>query len=318
MNLTEIFEKYKDEATCLEAFKAKRLAIGVVCKKCSHSEHYWRKGDLKFECKKCKSRQGLRSGTVMENTNLPFRYWMLCLELMTLTKKGFSALEMQRLIGHKRYEPIWYMMHKIRRIMSKRDEEYTLSGEIEIDEGFFEKVDSKDVRENKADEFTEKQTKSKRGRGSEKQAKVLVMVESKEVKDPLSKHKPDKKVGFLKMKILEDLKGESIERQVKKSIDCKAKLHSDGYKSYSKMKEIVANHKVTIEADKSKAAIMFPWVNRTISNAKKIMLGIHHNAINEQLLQNYLDEFCYKFNRRYFGENIAERLILAALKTTWY
>src|SRR5678810_918257 len=57
---------------------------------------------------------------------------------MSLTKKGFSALEMQRLIGYKRYEPIWLMMHKIRISMGHRDDKYTLDGYIEMDEGFFE------------------------------------------------------------------------------------------------------------------------------------------------------------------------------------
>ena len=49
-----------------------------------------------------------------------------------------------------------------------------------------------------------------------------------------------------------------------------------------------------------------------------VLLGIHHNCINSKFMQNYLDEFCYKFNRRYFGENLADRLILAAIHNTWY
>lgn len=60
------------------------------------------------------------------------------LYLMSLTKKGFSALEVQRLIGHKRYEPIWLMMQKVRIIMGHRDDKYSLDGFIEMDEGFFE------------------------------------------------------------------------------------------------------------------------------------------------------------------------------------
>ena len=78
---------------------------------------------------------------------------MLCIELMTLTKKSFSALEMQRMLGHKRYEPIWFMMHKIRRVMSKRDEKYQLKGSLEFDEGFFERVDNADVDKEKEDEI---------------------------------------------------------------------------------------------------------------------------------------------------------------------
>ena len=315
MNLRNFFERYPDETSCIEGFKAKRLEMGVVCKKCQHTEHYWRKTDFKFQCKKCGSRVSLRSGTVMENTNLPFQYWMLCIELMTVSKKSFSALEMQRLIGHKRYEPIWLMMHKIRRVMSKRDEKYKLAGCLEFDEGFFEKVDSKEA---KAENIDNVKPKNKRGRGSQKQAKVLVMVESEPSLEAPKKGKPNRKVGYLKMVVMEDLKSKTINREVGKSVEKSAIILSDGYRGYSQLKKVISKHEVIIEPNKTKAAKVFPWVNRTISNAKKILLGIHHNCINEQYMQNYLDEFCYKFNRRYFGEKLSERLMIAALETTWY
>jgi transposase-like protein len=315
MNLSLFFQKYPDEASSVEAFKQKRLEIGVLCKKCGHHEHYFRKGDLKFECKKCHSRQSLRSGTVMEQSNLPIRYWLICIELMSATKKGFSALEMQRLIGHKRYEPIWYMMHKIRRVMSKRDDKYTLSDYVEIDEGFFERVDNKEVIQEKQRDIPEE---NKRGRGSTRQSKVLVMVESKPVEGTSQGHKPTKKVGYLKMKVMEDLKADTINEEVEKHLSNQATALTDGYRGYTKLKQVISSHQILIEPDKAKAAKLFPWVNRTISNAKKVLLGIHHNCLNEKFVQNYLDEFCYKFNRRYFGENLSERLMIAALETTWY
>jgi hypothetical protein len=74
----------------------------------------------------------------MENSNLGYKKWLWCMYFMSLTKKGFSALEMQRLLGHTRYEPIWGMMQKIRITMGNRDEKYQLDGFIEMDEGFFE------------------------------------------------------------------------------------------------------------------------------------------------------------------------------------
>lgn len=317
MNLRKFFESYPDEASCIESFKAKRLEMGVVCKKCQHTEHYFRKGDLKFQCKKCGSRLSLRSGTVMENSNLPFQYWMICIELMTVSKKSFSALEMQRMLGHKRYEPIWYMMHKIRRVMSKRDAKYKLNGCIEFDEGFFERADNKDIiLENKAKDDAD--SSKKRGRGSERQSKVLVMVESEPSVEAPKKGKPDRKVGYLKMVVMEDLKTETINKEVEKSVEKTAKVLSDGYRGYNKLKEVISKHDVVIEPDKKKAAKVFPWVNRTISNAKKILPGIHHNCINDKYMQNYPDEFCYKFNRRYFGDKLSDRLMIAALETTWY
>ena len=318
MNLLKFFEKYPDESSCIEGFKYKRLEIGVICKKCQHTEHYFRKKDLKFQCKKCESRISLRSGTVMENSNLPFQYWIIAIELMTLSKKSFSALEMQRMLGHKRYEPIWFMMHKLRRIMSIREERYKLKGCLEFDEGFFESVDNKDVVIEKSQIQESEEAPNKRGRGSEKQAKVLVMVESEPSIEAPKKGKPNRKVGYLKMVVMEDLTAESINKEVGKLVDKSASVLTDGYKGYSKLKEKIAHHQVVVEPNKTKSAKVFPWVNRSISNAKKILLGIHHNCINKQYLQNYLDEFCYKFNRRYFGDKLSDRLLIAALQTTWY
>ena len=54
-NLLEFFEKYPDEASRIEGFKAKRLEMGIICKKCKHTKHYFRKTDLKFQYKKCGS-----------------------------------------------------------------------------------------------------------------------------------------------------------------------------------------------------------------------------------------------------------------------
>lgn len=62
--------------------------------------------------------------------------------LMSFSKKGISAMEMQRQLGHKRYRTIWVLMHKIRSGMGKRDDLYTLDGIVELDEGYFEKGSS--------------------------------------------------------------------------------------------------------------------------------------------------------------------------------
>ena len=73
----------------------------------------------------------------MKNSKLHYRIWLTCLYLMELTKKGFSATEMQNLLGHKRYEAIWLMMHKFRIQMGERDKKYQLDEFKELDESFF-------------------------------------------------------------------------------------------------------------------------------------------------------------------------------------
>lgn len=149
MELREYFEKYPNEEICIEEFKKMRLQNGLICKKCSHNTHSFRKSDLKFQCKNCKNRIGLRSGTVMENSNLPIKYWMICIELMTLSKRRFSILQIQYLLGHKRYEPIWLMVQKIRFVMYKRDQKYTLRAYTEFDSEFLNEIGKLTFTKNK-------------------------------------------------------------------------------------------------------------------------------------------------------------------------
>lgn len=54
-----------------------------------------------------------------------------------------------------------------------------------------------------------------------------------------------------------------------------------------------------------------PWVHLAISNAKSLLTDIYH-GIKPEFLQEYLNEFCYKFNRRYFGEHQFDRLLIAS------
>ena len=117
-----------------------------------------------FDCKHCGSRTTLRSGTVMESSKLPYQYWVYAIYLMTMTKKGISALELQRQLGHKRYEPIWAILHKLRAVMGLRDSKYMLDGVIELDDAFY-----------KTHKDEEDKKKQKRGRGSKTQSKVLIM-----------------------------------------------------------------------------------------------------------------------------------------------
>ena len=177
MNLLNFIAQFPDEESCMLKYKSVRDSVGVTCSFCNSKEHRWNQNKWFYECVLCGNRTTLRSGTVLHGSRLPFRYWFVAMHLITSTKKSFSALELQRQLGHKRYEPIWLMLHKLREVMGKRDQEYQLTDIIELDEGFFSTITS--------DENKEKQLK--RGRGSQKKNKVLVMVESVPIEGEITK-----------------------------------------------------------------------------------------------------------------------------------
>ncbi len=301
MNLLNFIAQFPDEESCKLKFKEIRDIIGVFCPKCKGFEHYWKKDKWQYECKKCKTRVTLRSGTAMQSSKLPLRYWFVAIHLLTSTKKSFSALEVQRQLGHNRYEPVWAMLHKLREVMGQRDGKYELSGEIELDDGFFS---TETIEE-------EKDKPLKCGRGSQKKTKVLVMAESKEIEGETSKNGKTPKVGYIKMKVIEDLKAETITPIVNDNVSEKSILLTDNSNSYTDLKDIVLEHKAQI-IPKEKIEEMLPWVHIAISNAKRMLLDIHHD-IKPEFLQNYLNEYCYKFNRRYYGEALFDRLLKACV-----
>jgi len=316
MMIQDFFKKFPDEASCKAHFKAERDKQGIVCKRCGGITHYWISTREQYQCKSCKFRTTLRSGTLLHGTQLPYYYWYFSIMILTSTKKSFSALEVQRQLGHLYYEPIWYMLHKIRYAMGKRDDHYKLHDQIELDEGFFEIVPNKEERERIAKEIADNNGKLKRGKGSQKQISVLVMVESKPVAPSAKhKHKTSKKVGFIKMKIIESLKKEATNVQIKDNIDVKATATTDGANNYNDLKDHLEDHKAVVIQDKNKTSEILPWVHIAISNAKRLLLDVHHSTgIN--YLQRYLDEYCYKFNRRYF-KSIFDRAIVAVVENKW-
>ena len=138
MNTLYFTQQFPDETACREHYRDMRIKKGLTCKKCSGTCHFCLASKWQFECKVCHFRTTLRSGTVMEHSNLSFRIWYLVILFMTATKKGISACEMQRQLGYKRYMTVWSLMHRIRTLMGERDDLYSLTGMIEFDEGFFE------------------------------------------------------------------------------------------------------------------------------------------------------------------------------------
>lgn len=300
MNIIEFINHFPDEESCESYLKTHRENSGIYCKTCKcFSKQYWFSGKRFFECSKCRRRTSLKAGTVMESSNLSLHTWFTAFLLMSATKKGFSCLEFQRQIGLKRYETAFNLMHKIRVVMGKRDDLYLLKGMVEYDEAYVEKATRKVVQE-----------RLKRGKGSQKQAIVAVASESTPLED-LESGMKSRHCGFFKMKVLTDVTKESVEEFVGESIEPESVLFTDKNTSNVDLEKLVEEHiKIKSSAESTKGDLN--WVHVAISNLKRNLLGIYH-MVSEKYLQNYLDEFAYKLNRRYFGEKLFDRLIVAAI-----
>lgn len=301
MNILRFIEEFPTEDSCKQHFKEQREKNGIRCKKCGCRKHYWLKSKWQWQCSECNFRTTLRSGTIMQSSKLPIQKWYLAILFMSATKKGFSACELQRQLGHKRYDTVWSLMHRIRNAMGNRDSRYTLSGMIEFDEGYFEKATPDGI-------------KLKRGKGSQKQQNVAVMAESTFLED-LETGSHSKHCRYFKMKVLSGHKKQDINEIVNAVIDEQAIVFSDKSNTYLDIAKFVDIH-VMEKSDNKTTKTTLKWVHIVISNSKRNFLGVYHK-IKRKYLQLYLDEFCYKLNRRYFGNRLFDRLTLAVADNYW-
>jgi len=146
MKLNEIDRLFPTEDACKEALKAARWPEKVHCPRCGLSLKVY--GPLKgrpyhWVCKSC-AKNGYRfsvlTGTIFENTNAPLRTWFKVIYLMTVSKKGISAMQVQRMIDPVRgkdaaWRTAWYMCHRVRAAM--QDETFRkLTGVVEVDETY--------------------------------------------------------------------------------------------------------------------------------------------------------------------------------------
>ena len=320
LGLFQYFQSFGSEESCVEHLVNSRKLDGITCKCCKkETKHYYIKSIKQFRCSVCRAKTGLRSDTYMADSNLPVHYWYFATYMMTNLTKSLSAREMQRQIGHKFYEPIWYMMHKIRTTMRKRDNLYGLGLELEADEGIISTYLTKTEKEAKPKMINTKVKVRKQGMDKDYNTPVLVVAESEYTTND-NKWKPNKSVGFIRLIGLEDRSKAGIKYELSKLLTKDHTVTTDGYTAYNSVSELGAKHEVVkSESWEHKDVILdehLPWVHKVLSNFKRNMLNAHH-SISHKYIDNYLAEFQYRFNRRKWRKNKFEHMIDTGLSMGW-
>jgi len=301
MTIIELITQYNTEEVCKLDFKSRRESQGIVCKKCGGKKHYWLKSKWQWQCSECCFRTGLKSGSFMENSKLSILKWYHAMILISFSKKGLSAKEIQRQLSLTRYESTWYLMHRIRKALSKQNDKIRLSGTIEFDEGYFSVL-------------TSKKRPKKRGRGSKNKMKVAVMVESIPLENPETGEKYNA-LGNFKMSVLEGHKKSKIDELLETKVSKNALLITDKSTSYNGISENYEHHALFSE-EHTKLESM-KWIHIAISNIKRKLLGVNH-GVKREYLQNYLDEFCFKLNLRKQHDKVTDNLMNAVANSYWY
>lgn len=281
----EFQKTYYSEEKCREKLFKMRWSDGFVCPHCGNKTYSFHSVRFLYQCKKCKYQASVTAGTIMHKTRVPLLKWFWMIYLISTDKRGISTLEVSKKLSI-RYATAWAMMHKIRKAMADRDRQYKLLGIIEMDETFI---------------GSSSEGKKKKGRGTE-QAPVVVSVATE-----------NEKMLFAKMHVVESVNNEEIEKIVVENVAEQETIKTDGLQVYKFLEKVGYNHdRKVIAGSGMKAHDLLKWVHIIAGNAKSWLNGTFH-GIDKKHLQSYLDEFCFRLNRRFFESQIFDRLLNACV-----
>jgi len=286
MDILKFQKRFATSDNCRDHLFKIRWPNGLTCPICKGKKFYKIQNRNVYECR-CGHQISLTAGTIMHGSHTPLNKWFWAIYMVAHDKRGISALRLEKELEVS-YPTAWLMLHKIRYAMKGRDGGYLLAGIAEMDEIY----------------IGGPKGGGKRGRGTEK-TPVQVALSLDENGKP----------QYVKMEILDDTTNQSILDFTIRNILEGTVIKTDKYRAYGKAFEGQSYKHEPERFEIKENPEHLKWLHRVVSNAKTFILGTYH-GLGEKHLQAYLNEYSFRFNRRYLTGRIFERLLNASILST--
>jgi transposase-like protein/predicted RNA-binding Zn-ribbon protein involved in translation (DUF1610 family) len=264
--LLELERRFSDEASCRAYLFALRWPQGFACPACGGRgaairRHLWR-------CENCRRETSVMAGTIFQDSKLPLTIWFRAMWQVTSQKNGISALGLQRVLGLGSYKNAWTLLHKLRRAMV-RPGRGRLQGVVEVDEAYWGGEES-----------------GVRGRQSITKALIVVAAEA-----------DGEGIGRIRLRYIPDTNRATLHGFIQQSIEPGSTVVTDGLQAYRELGGYVHDRQIQ-KQQPTDAEHLLPRVHRVISLLKRWLMGTHQGGIAHEHLEDYLNEFTFRFNRR--------------------
>lgn len=306
MNIVEISNTFPTETEVTNYFEFVRWGKKKNCCHCGSERITKRYADFRYNCYECGRKFSVTTNTQLHSTNLSLKTWLFSFALISDAKKGLSALQLQRNLGIS-YVTAFRMYHKIRLIMS--DGEEFLEGIVEMDEtyiggkprkyqsakfgkpyeipkldGIIEELEDRFDFGNNAVKKKGNTENAKRGRGTEKTPVAGIVQRS----------------GNVVAEVMKKTDSASLKKIVKKYVSLPdSVLLTDEFKGYNRFNAIIEHIKIDHQKMYSYRGLNTNSIESFWAIVKRGIIGQYHN-VSDDYLQNYIDEFCFKYNNRQY------------------
>lgn len=284
---------FSDADKAREHLESIRWAHGPVCPHCGSLD-----GITKLQGKshrpglhKCNNCQGhftVTVGTVFEDSKIPLNKWIYAAHLMASSKKGFSAHQLHRTIKVT-YKTAWFMMHRLREAMTKRDFSGPLGGTgkaVEADETFIGRKPG-----------------TKQRRGTAHKEAVFSLVE---------------RDGQVRSFHVPDVTAQTLRAKLQAHVEKKTDVYTDEAAQYRGLSNIFNSHGVVAHSRREyvRGGAHTNTVEGFFSILKRGIFGTYHHC-GSQHLQRYVSEFDFRYNHRVrlgFNDKQRAEIILKSIE----
>lgn len=208
---------------------------------------------------------------------------------MASTKKAPSAAELARQLGVTA-KTAWLLRRKITHAMARREGELLLAGIVELDEGFLGGKHSGPA-----------------SRGRRQPHKTMLAIAAEQ--------RPDGGLGRAQLCVIEDASAASLNEAAAATIGAGSLVRTDGCNGYTSLAGTGYGHQARNLATGADIDDWLPWSHIVLSNFKRWTLDAFH-GVSPAHLQAYLDEFCYRLNRRGQRHDLFRRILNRCLLYT--
>lgn len=277
--MTEFLADFPDDAACLEhLWRTRHAADGehAHCPRCACERVFKRYATKQqrqsWTCTGCGHHLHPTAGTIFHRSSTSLRLWFHAMYLMTSTRCGISAKQLERELG-VHYKTAWRMFNRIRNELMA-DNGAMLDGDVEVDETSWGGKPRRKLKNRKeVAQFREAKTT------------VLGMVE---------------RGGKVRLRVIESRRGEPLSRAVRANVRPDAIIFTDDWWSYKPLAKEYADHRVInhsagvyVEGD-----VYTNTIEGFFGNLKTGMRGTY-KKVSKKWLQSYLDEYAWRHNNRH-------------------
>lgn len=273
LSLFEFQEQFKSIDDCLLYLSDIKWKKGFVCRKCGHTHSCSGKASHSRQCTSCRYVESPTAQTLFHKVKFDLLKAFYIVYFVSTNKKGITSTELSRKLA-LRQKTCWSFKRKVMKAM-KSSQDYPMEGNVEVDETVFGGQETGVV-----------------GRKNDTKKLVVIGIEKKK-----------KGVSRLYARVIDKANAINLGNFMKDHISKEANITTDKWTGYQPLKNDFKNLVQIYSGDKGGN---FPELHRVIMNLKGWLRGVHHHVWD---LQDYLNEYCYRFNRSFMNENIFNNLI---------